>query len=249
MNFALSRSPISWPLAERAWGSPVAKEDSRLVSCDEPCDSLGLAGLPKLFPLGLVEWKGTDLDSSEMGSQSQPGLLPPAVTLSCPGCSQEGPGLARLDKGEAPLTVPCLLSQLEEFLNQSSPFYLWINGDRIDSLLENDRQQGHVMDVMEDSFNRASNIMDELFQDRFFPRKFQDTQYYSPFSSFPRGSLFFNPKSRLARNVMPFPVLEPLNFHDMFQPFFDMIHQAQQAMDAHMHRIPYHFPMAEFPGG
>eukprot|EP00069_Balaena_mysticetus_P011454 bmy_21262T0 len=73
--------------------------------------------------------------------------------------------------------------QLEEFLNQSSPFYLWINGDRIDSLLENDRQQGHVMDVMEDSFNRASNIMDELFQDRFFPRKFQDTQYYSPFSS------------------------------------------------------------------
>ncbi|XP_059958585.1 clusterin [Mesoplodon densirostris] len=138
--------------------------------------------------------------------------------------------------------------QIEEFLNQSSPFYLWINGDRIDSLLENDRQQGHVMDAMEDSFSRASSIMDELFQDRFFPRKFQDTQYYSPFGSFPRGSLFFNPKSRFARNVMPFPLMEPLNFHDVFQPFFDMIHQAQQAMDAHMHRIPYHFPMAEFPG-
>lgn len=106
MNFALSRSPVSWPLAERAWGSPVAKEDSRLVSCDGPCDSLGLAGLPKLFPSGSVERKSTDLDSSEMGSQSQPGLLPPAVTLSCPGCRQEGPGLARLDKGEAPLTVP-----------------------------------------------------------------------------------------------------------------------------------------------
>ncbi|XP_057580691.1 clusterin [Hippopotamus amphibius kiboko] len=139
--------------------------------------------------------------------------------------------------------------QLEEFLNQSSPFYLWINGDRIDSLLENDRQQSHVMDVMEDSFTRASSIMDELFQDRFFPRKFQDTQYYSPFGSFPRGSLFFNPKSRFARNVMPFPMLEPLNVHDMFQPFFDMIRQAQQAMDAHMHRTPYRFPMLEFPGG
>ncbi|XP_069430081.1 clusterin-like isoform X2 [Ovis canadensis] len=113
--------------------------------------------------------------------------------------------------------------------------------------MENDRQQSHVMDVMEDSFNRASNTMDELFQDRFFPQRPQDTQYYSPFSSFPRGSLFFNPKSCFPWNL-PFPVLEPLNFHDVFQPFYNMIHQAQQAMDAHLHRTPYHFPMVEFAG-
>ncbi|XP_020937415.1 clusterin-like [Sus scrofa] len=48
--------------------------------------------------------------------------------------------------------------QLEEFLNQSSPFYFWINGDRIDSLMENDRQQSHVMDIMEDSFNRRPTL-------------------------------------------------------------------------------------------
>lgn len=76
--------------------------------------------------------------------------------------------------------------QLEEFLNQSSPFYFWINGDRIDSLLENDRQQSHVLDVMQDSFNRATGIMDELFQDRFFTHKPQDTFYHSPFSYFRR---------------------------------------------------------------
>ena len=140
------------------------------------------------------------------------------------------------------------ISQLEEFLNQS-PFYFWMNGDRIDSLMENDRQQSHAMDVMEDGINQASNIMNELFQDRFFPQRPQDTQYYSPFSSFPRrgGSLFFNPKSRFARNL-PFPALEPLNFHDVFQLFYDVIHQAQQAMDAHLHRTLYHFPMMEFPG-
>lgn len=46
--------------------------------------------------------------------------------------------------------------------------------------MENDREQSHVMDVMEDSFTRASSIMDELFQDRFFLRRPQDTQYYSP---------------------------------------------------------------------
>ncbi|XP_042099038.1 clusterin-like isoform X1 [Ovis aries] len=162
--------------------------------------------------------------------------------------SQVQPGQAWLIlTREAPLIILHLLSQLEDFLNQSSPFYFWINGDRIDSLMENDRQQSHVMDVMEDSFNRAPNTMDELFQDRFFPQRPQDTQYYSPFSSFPRGSLFFNPKSRFPWNL-PFPVLEPLNFHDVFQPFYNMIHQAQQAMDAHLHRTPYHFPMVEFAG-
>ncbi|GAB5570335.1 clusterin-like protein 1 [Prionailurus iriomotensis] len=133
--------------------------------------------------------------------------------------------------------------ELEEFLNQSSPFYFWINGDRIDSLLENDRQQTHALDVMQDSFNRASRIMDELFQDRFFTREPQDTYHYSPFSSLQRRPFFFNPKSRFARNIMPFPAFQPLNFHDMFQPFFDMIHQAQQAMDINLQRIPYHFPM------
>ncbi|XP_006203350.2 clusterin [Vicugna pacos] len=138
--------------------------------------------------------------------------------------------------------------QLEEFLNQSSPFYFWINGDRIDSLLENDRQQSHVMDVMQDSFARASSIMDELFQDRFFSRGPQDTFFYSPFGPSQRRSLFFNPKSRFARNLMPFPMFEPLSFHNMFQPFFDMIHRAQQAMDVHLHSMPYHFPTAEFPG-
>ncbi|CAN0459605.1 unnamed protein product [Rangifer tarandus platyrhynchus] len=76
-------------------------------------------------------------------------------------------------------------ARLEEFLNQS-PFYFWINGDRIDSLMENDRQQSHAMDIMEDSINQASNIMNELFQDQFFPQRPQDTQYYFPFSSFPR---------------------------------------------------------------
>ncbi|KAI5943386.1 Clusterin [Manis javanica] len=132
--------------------------------------------------------------------------------------------------------------QLEEFLNQSSPFYFWANGDRIDSLVENDRQQTHALDLMQDSFNHASRIMDELFQDRFFTRELPDPYHY-PFSSSPRRSFYFNPKSRFARSIMRFPVYE-----DMFQPFLDMIHQAQQAMDAHLHREPHQFPMMEFPG-
>lgn len=133
--------------------------------------------------------------------------------------------------------------QLEEFLNQSSPFYFWVNGDRIDSLVENDRQQTHALDLMQDSFNHASRIMDELFQDRFFTRELPDPYHYPFFSSSPRRPFYFNPKSRFARSIMRFPVYE-----DMFQPFLDMIHQAQQAMDAHLHREPHQFPMMEFPG-
>lgn len=132
--------------------------------------------------------------------------------------------------------------QLEEFLNQSSPFYFWINGDRIDSLLENDRQQSHVLEAMEDRFNRVSSIMDELFQDSFFNREPLDSFHFSPFGSSPRRPSYFNPKARFARSLMPFPMFGPPNFPDMFQSFFDMIHQAQQAMDVHFHRPSFHFP-------
>nr|XP_044987831.1 clusterin isoform X1 [Jaculus jaculus] len=132
--------------------------------------------------------------------------------------------------------------QLEEFLNQSSPFYFWMNGDRIDSLLESDRQQSHVLDAMQDRFTRASSIMDALFQDRFFTHEPQDTHYLSSFGFPYRRHHFLYPKSRLVRSLMPLSHFGPPSFHDMFQPFFDMIHQAQQAMDA-----PFHSPAFQFP--
>nr|KAF6346326.1 clusterin [Pipistrellus kuhlii] len=134
--------------------------------------------------------------------------------------------------------------QLEEFLNQSSPFYLWMNGDRIDSLLENDRQQTHVLDSMEDRFQKVSSIMDELFHNRFFNRELLDPFPFSYFGS-PQRRPF--PKTRFARNIMPFPMFGVPNIHDMFQPFFDMIHQAQQAMDGQFQGSLFEFPMMEFP--
>ncbi|KAB0373443.1 hypothetical protein FD755_015102, partial [Muntiacus reevesi] len=146
----------------------------------------------------------------------------PVVSVAKPNCVIPQDALNDTRDSETKLEAsqgckPCLkqtcvqfYARLEEFLNQS-PFYFWTNGDRIDSLMENDRQQSHAMDVMEDSVNQASNIMDELFEDRFFPQRPQDTQYYFPFSLFPR--------------------------------------EAQQSMDAHLHRTPYHFPMTEFSGG
>ncbi|XP_051016688.1 clusterin isoform X1 [Acomys russatus] len=131
--------------------------------------------------------------------------------------------------------------QLEEFLNQSSPFYFWMNGDRVDSLLESDRQQSQVLDAMQDSFARVSGIMDTLFQDRFFTHELQDTHYISPFGFPHRRPHFLYPKSRLVRSLMPLSHYGALSFHNMFQPFFDMIHQAQQAMDVQLHGPGVHF--------
>uniref|UniRef100_A0A8C6R0N4 Clusterin n=2 Tax=Nannospalax galili TaxID=1026970 RepID=A0A8C6R0N4_NANGA len=139
--------------------------------------------------------------------------------------------------------------QLEEFLNQSSPFYFWMNGDRIDSLLESDRQQSHVLDAMQDSFTRASSIMDTLFQDRFFTHEPQDTHFFPPLGFPHRRSHFLYPKSRLVRSLLPFSHYGPLSFHNMFQPFFEMIHQAQQAMDAPFHSSAFQFPDTDFLRG
>lgn len=135
--------------------------------------------------------------------------------------------------------------QLEEFLNQSSPFYFWMNGDRIDSLLENDRQQAHVLDTMEDRFQKVSSIVDELFHNRFFNRELLDPYHLSPLGSYPRRPLF-HPKNRFARNIMPFPMFGVPNFQNVFQPFFDMIHQAQQTMDDPFQGPHFEFPMGEF---
>ncbi|XP_006884986.1 PREDICTED: clusterin [Elephantulus edwardii] len=129
---------------------------------------------------------------------------------------------------------PAVGHQLEEFLNQASPFYLWMDGDRVDSLLESDQQQTHIMNAMEGGFNQFSRVMDELFQNRFFrlepPRPF----FHSPFSffhdTFPRTH-FFYPKSRVVRDTMPFFTDERLNFQDLFQSFSDLIQQAQQAIN------------------
>ncbi|XP_006988834.1 clusterin [Peromyscus maniculatus bairdii] len=136
--------------------------------------------------------------------------------------------------------------QLEEFLNQSSPFYFWMNGDRIDSLMESDRQQSQALDAMQDSFTRASGIMDTLFQDRFFTHEPQDTHFFSPFGFPHRRPHFLYPKSRLVRSLMPLSHYGPLSFQNMFQPFFEMIHQAQQAMDVQFHSPAFQFPDVDF---
>ncbi|XP_075412595.1 clusterin [Tenrec ecaudatus] len=136
---------------------------------------------------------------------------------------------------------PAVGHQLEEFLNQSSPFYIWMDGDRVDTLMENNQEQTYMMEDMEGRFSQLSKVLDELFQSRFFRPEPLKPFFHLPFSNFHDHSFpkthFLYPKSRVVRDMDPFFFHKPLSFLDTFQPFSNLIQQAQQAMDISHHPL------------
>ncbi|XP_049627882.1 clusterin isoform X2 [Suncus etruscus] len=132
--------------------------------------------------------------------------------------------------------------QLEEFLNQSSPFYLWMNGDRVDSLLEDERQQAHELDIMQDRFHHTSSLLDSLFADSLFTREMPEPHFFRPFGHRHHRPSFFGSSSRVVRSLLPFHHFEPFNFDSMFRPFLEMMNQVQQAMETQLHESLEHLP-------
>ncbi|KFP11815.1 Clusterin, partial [Egretta garzetta] len=115
--------------------------------------------------------------------------------------------------------------QLEEFLNHSSPFSIWVNGERIDSLLERDQRQERQFEDLEERFGLLEDGVDDIFQD--------STQVYSrmyPFFRAPFGSFreAFRPpiqhvrllprSERFSRELHPFFQHPHHGFHHIFQP-------------------------------
>ncbi|KFP06980.1 Clusterin, partial [Calypte anna] len=119
--------------------------------------------------------------------------------------------------------------QLEEFLNHSSPFSIWLNGERIDSLLERDQRQEKQFEEMEERFGLLEDGVDDIFQD--------STQVYGrlhPFLRPPFGGFreAFRPPlqhvrlssrgQRFSRELHPFFHHPHRGFHHLFQPLFEM---------------------------
>ncbi|XP_015675470.1 clusterin [Protobothrops mucrosquamatus] len=133
--------------------------------------------------------------------------------------------------------------QLEEFLNHSSPFSIWVNGERIDSLMDVDEEQGRKLDDLEERYGLVEDGVDDIFQ--------ESTQAYgqfSPFFQWPFGGFqdgFHSIRipfthSRVARDVRPFSQFfsnyrPHQGFHQIFQPFYEMSQHffegAQKAME------------------
>nr|XP_003229606.2 PREDICTED: clusterin [Anolis carolinensis] len=138
--------------------------------------------------------------------------------------------------------------QLEDFLNHSSPFSVWVNGERVDSLLETGEEQGRRLEDLEDRFSLVEGGVDDLFQ--------ESSQAYhklAPFFVAPFGGFWeswaplrgLRVPSRVARSVPPATAAFPLfpaplmhphhNFRQLFQPIYDMTQRlfegAQKAME------------------
>ncbi|KAM9063286.1 clusterin [Sarcophilus harrisii] len=131
--------------------------------------------------------------------------------------------------------------QLEEFLNQSSPFSIWINGDRMDTLLKDDQEQKQKLMNLEEDYSLFQHNMDELFQSSSLFSENTNPFIMSPFrgvfgdsSRSPFRPWFFQ-KQRVVRDISPFFSQHPLGFQHLFQPFFEMsqkiMENAHRAME------------------
>ncbi|XP_065689927.1 clusterin [Patagioenas fasciata] len=119
--------------------------------------------------------------------------------------------------------------QLEEFLNRSSPFSIWVNGERIDSLLERDQRQERQFEDLEERFGLLEDEVDDIFQDStqvygrihpFFPAPFGVfREAFRP----PVQRVRLVPRSqRFSRELHPLFPHPHHGFHRLFQPLFEM---------------------------
>ncbi|CAM9978052.1 unnamed protein product [Bubo scandiacus] len=119
--------------------------------------------------------------------------------------------------------------QLEEFLNHSSPFSIWVNGERFDSLLERDQRQEQQLEDLEEGFGLLEDGVDDIFQDstqvsgRMYPF------FRAPFGGFreafrPLSSTSASPTQREGcPGATSFFQHPHQSFHRLFQPLFEMM--------------------------
>lgn len=118
---------------------------------------------------------------------------------------------------------------MEEFLNRSSPFSIWVNGERIDSLLERDQRQERQFEDLEERFGLLEDEVDDIFQDStqvygrihpFFPAPFGGfREAFRP----PVQRVRLVPRSqRFSRELHPLFPHPHHSFHRLFQPLFEM---------------------------
>ncbi|XP_015208240.1 clusterin [Lepisosteus oculatus] len=127
--------------------------------------------------------------------------------------------------------------QLEEILNRTSPISIWINGENIDSLLEEDKEQSKRFEDLEGRYTEVSDGVDSIFLDSMkvfdhmhsFHHPFMRPLFYSPFAY---GDSQNQQRSRVYRS--PYYSSGFPSFHSMFQPMFDMARNIFDSFDPHM---------------
>ncbi|XP_007578572.1 clusterin [Poecilia formosa] len=117
--------------------------------------------------------------------------------------------------------------QLEDVLNRTSPFSIWINGERIDSLEQEGQRQNKEFRNLEERYSEMADGVDSIFSDSM---KVAD-HINPPVFFFPN---FLAPAIRRARSIHllfhdPFP-----NFRSLFSPMMGMGRNLFGPMDSMM---------------
>ncbi|XP_035630784.1 clusterin-like [Oncorhynchus keta] len=123
--------------------------------------------------------------------------------------------------------------QLEEVLNRTSPFSIWINGENMDVLEREDQEQSQRFQNLEERYSDVADGVDSIFMDSL--RVFDHMRSLNPpmFSSpFHMPSIWGHSeraneraemgevRSRMVRSALQDPDFH--GFHNMFAPMMDM---------------------------
>ncbi|XP_061562880.1 clusterin isoform X2 [Cololabis saira] len=107
--------------------------------------------------------------------------------------------------------------QLEDVLNRTSPFSIWINGERIDTLEEEGQRQNREFKNLEERYTEMADGVDSIFSDSM---KVADHIHLSPPVFFFNN--FLGPHARRSRSLHSL-FHDPFhNFQSLFSPMMGM---------------------------
>lgn len=120
-------------------------------------------------------------------------------------------------------------TQLGEVLNRTSPMSIWINGQNIETLVDQDQQQTRHFQDLEERYTEVADGVDDIFKNSmkvfdhmraFHQPAFHQSSFFP--SPFRMPSIFRRqePAARFYRSPMHDPGFQ--NFHSMFNPMMDM---------------------------
>ncbi|XP_041326523.1 clusterin, partial [Pyrgilauda ruficollis] len=120
-------------------------------------------------------------------------------------------------------------SQLEEFLNHSSPISIWVDGERLDSLLERDERQERQLQDLEERFGLLEDGVQDILQDSSQVQGRLHPFFQAPFGGFrealrpPVQRLRFPRRfRRFSGDFFPFFPHRHGGFQQLFQPLFQI---------------------------
>lgn len=107
--------------------------------------------------------------------------------------------------------------QLEDLLNHTSPFSIWINGEKIDALEQEDQRHNKELRNLEERYSEMADGVDSIFSDSM---KVADHVHYSPPVFFMPA--FLGPYTRRSRSIRSL-FQEPFHgFQSLFSPMMGM---------------------------